>query len=82
MKQFSLSEADHELSRLVRLVEESGEEVQILRSGRPVARITRSEPEQAADRKRKQAIARMIRRLTTGARLGGLRIDRDEIHER
>ncbi|WP_089726361.1 type II toxin-antitoxin system Phd/YefM family antitoxin [Candidatus Thiosymbion oneisti] len=79
--QISVREANQHLSRYLAHVEQ-GDEVVITRRGAPIAKLAgiseRPEltPEKAAARERLRT------RLTKGYRLGGIRVARDEIHER
>lgn len=63
MRQFSLTEAKAKLSELLDLVEK-GEEIVILRHGKPVARMTKDDAD-ALYRQRRQAIED-IKRLRVG----------------
>ena len=56
MRQFSLTEAKARLSELLDIVE-SGEDVLILRHGKPVARMARERERSAAMEARRQAAA-------------------------
>jgi len=77
----SIREANQHLSRYLESVER-GDEVIITRRGHPVAKLVRTTeraeltPEQQAARERLRA------RLFAGYSLGGLKVDRDLIHER
>ena len=80
MKSVSAREANQHFSRLLGEVA-AGEEVVITRRGRPVATLSRyrgrpSTPEREA------AIERMVEMMRKGFRLGGLKVTRDEMHER
>ena len=75
----SARDANQQFSRLLRQVEEEGEEVPITRRGTPVARLVPAEGE--ADR-RAQAVAELRRVLRGGYRMGGATFNRDEAYER
>lgn len=81
MPTVSLMTANQQLSRLVRAVER-GQRFLITRRGRPVAELV----PYAADRARAPewvaAYDRMVARLDEGVSLGGLKVDREEIHDR
>jgi len=79
-QRISIREANQHLSRYLDAVE-NGDEVVITRRGKPVARLVAVEeggitPEQEAARKRQ------LQRMSKGISLGGLQVDRDELHER
>ena len=80
MKSVSAREANQHFSRLLGEVA-AGEEVVITRRGRPVATLApyRGRPMTA---EREAAIERLMIRLRRGAHLGGIRVTRDEMHER
>ncbi|MCG8504819.1 MAG: type II toxin-antitoxin system Phd/YefM family antitoxin [Sphingomonadales bacterium] len=82
MKTVSLREANQDLSRLVRELEDSGEDVLITRRGTPVARLVRHRPDRAADPEWQAAYARMEALLKKGFHLGGEGVDRDALHDR
>ncbi len=73
--------ANQQLSRLVRAVER-GQRFVITRRGRPIAELV----PHAADRTKAPdwaaAYDRMMARLDEGVSLGGLKVDREEIHDR
>jgi len=77
MRQFSLTEAKAKLSELLDLVE-NGEEVVILRHGKPVARVSK---ERSAERQRE--IAEAVERLSNfkGGKLGPGETIKDLINE-
>lgn len=81
MRTVSLMTANQEFSRLIKEVER-GEGFLITRRGRPVAKLVPHAADKAADPEWAAAYERMIARLEEGASLGGLRIDRDELHDR
>ena len=81
MRTVSLMTANQEFSKLVREVER-GEGFLITGRGRPVAKLVPHSAGKAADPEWTAAHPRMMARLTEGASLGGLRIERDELHDR
>lgn len=76
----SAREANQRFSKLLSEVA-AGAEVVITRRGTPVAKLS---PVDAAayEARRQEAIERMMKRLETGVRLGGIKVDRDEIYDR
>jgi prevent-host-death family protein len=82
MKIITVTEANQSFSKLIRELEQDGEGYVILRRGRPVARLIPGKDEHLADPVWQGAYTRMMARLQEGASLGGLRINRDELHER
>ena len=82
MKTVTLREANQDLSKLVRELEETGEAYLITRHGRPVARLLRYEADRTADPEWQAAYARMMRHLEKGVHLGGLRVKRDDLYDR
>ena len=80
MKTISAREANQAFSKLLAAAA-AGEEFVITRRGTPVAKLG---PVSArdADRERKAAVTRMIRRMRRGARLGGVKVPREQIYER
>lgn len=82
MKSVSLREANQDLSKLVRAVEETGEGYVITRHGRPVARLVRHEVDRTADPEWQAAYERMKTLLEGGFHLGGKGVDRDALHDR
>ena len=87
MKQLSLREANQGFSRLVREIEQTGERVLVLRSGKPAVEIIPSGESRAA-RKRTPEQERAVRaflklaRTKPGDSSGEQRWTRDELHER
>ena len=81
MRTVSLMTANQEFSKLVREVER-GEGFLITRSGRPIAKLVPHNAGMAADPEWAAAHRRMMVRLGEGASLGGLRIERDGLHDR
>ena len=81
MRTVSLMTANQQLSRLVREVER-GQRFVITRRGRPIAELV----PHAADRTKSPewvaAYDRMMARLEQGVSLGGLRVDREAVHDR
>lgn len=81
MHTVSLVTAHRKFSKLVREVER-GQGFLITRRGRPVARLVPHGPGKSADPGWTAAHRRMMARLSQGASLGGLRIERDALHDR
>ena len=79
MRQVSSREAHRRFSKLLAEVAD-GEEIVITRRGKPVARLCPVVSQDDAERT--AAIKRMIARMTRGVDLGGIRVNRDETHER
>ena len=80
MKTISAREANQAFSKLLAAAA-AGEEFVITRRGTPVAKLG---PVSArdADEKRKAAGRRMMRRMRRGARLGGIKVPREQLYER
>ena len=81
MRTVSLMTANQEFSRLIREVEH-GEGVLITRRGRPVAKLVPHRTDKTADPEWAAAYRRMMRKLEEGASLGGLKVTRDDLHDR
>ena len=81
MPTVSLMTANQQFSRLVRAVER-GQRFLITRRGRPVAELVPHAADQARRPEWVAAYDRMMARLEEGVSLGGLKIDREEIHDR
>ncbi len=81
MREIPLMTANQEFSKLIKEVER-GESFLISRRGRPVAKLTPHFADRMADPEWAAAYRRMMARLEQGARLGGLHVDRNEIHDR
>ena len=81
MRTVGLKTANREFSKLIRYVER-GEGFVITRRGRPVAKLVPHAGDKAADPKWAAAYRRMVARLEVGARLGGLRVEREELYDR
>ena len=81
MRIVSLTTASREFSRLVKEVER-GESFLITRRGRPVARLLPHTADKTAGSGWATAYKRMMARLDEGASLGGLRIKREDLHDR
>ena len=79
MRHISSREANQRFSKLLAEVAD-GEEIVITRRGKPVARLCPVAGQDDAERA--AAIKRMIARMTRGVDLGGIRVSRDEMHER
>ncbi len=77
-----LREANHHLAKHIKAVEE-GHEVIITRRGQPVARLTRDlGTDRTKDPKWQAAYQRMLRLMSEGSPLEGIRMTRDEIYDR
>ncbi len=72
--------ANPDFSKLVR-EGERGQGIPITRHGRPVAKLVPHGAEEAADPKWAAAHQCMLARLEDGAFLGGLRVERAELHD-
>ena len=81
MRTVSLRIANQEFSKLVREVQ-NGREFLITRRGHPIAELVPHRADKTTDPKWNAAFRQMMARLREGASLGGLKIDRDETHER
>lgn len=81
MRTVSLMTANQEFSRLIREVEQ-GQGVLITRRGRPIARLVPHGADKFADPEWAAAYERMMSQLEEGASLGGLKVTREEIHDR
>ena len=81
MRTVALMTANQEFSKLIREVER-GECFLIARRGRPVAKLVPYAGDKLADPEWASAYRRMMARLEEGARLGGLRVDREELYDR
>ena len=81
MRTVSLMTAYQKFSRLVRAIER-GRGFVITRHGRPIAKLAPRGAGKSADPEWTAAHRRMMARLSEGASLGGLRIERDELHDR
>ena len=81
MRTVSLATAHQKFSKLLRAVER-GEGFLITRRGRPIAKLVPHGAGKAADPEWMSAHRRMMARLSEGASLGGLRIQRAGLHDR
>lgn len=81
MREISLTIASKEFSELVKEVEE-GESFVITRRGRPIAKLIPHCADRMAGPEWVAAYRRMMAFLDEGARLGGLRANREEIYDR
>lgn len=77
MRTVPLRIANQKFSKLVQEVE-NGEEFLITRRGHPIAELVPHRADKTADPGWNAAYRRMMMRLTEGASLGGMRIDRDK----
>jgi prevent-host-death family protein len=73
--------ANQAFSKLIRQVEK-GEGFLITRRGRPIAKLIPHAADKASDPQWAAAYERMMARLETGASLGGLHVERDELYDR
>ena len=81
MRTVSLMTANQQLSRLVRDVER-GQRFLITRRGRPIAELVPYSADRTKAPEWVAAYDRMMARLEEGVSLGGLKVDREEIHDR
>ncbi len=81
MREISLTVASKEFSKLVSEVEQ-GESFVITRRGRPIAKQLPHCADRMAGPEWAAAYRRMMAFLDEGASLGGLRVNREEVHER
>ena len=81
MRTVSLMTANQEFSRLVKEVAHR-EGFLITRRGRPIAKLVPHTADKTADPEWAAAYRRMVARLDAGASLGGLRVEREELHTR
>ncbi|MDE0262024.1 MAG: type II toxin-antitoxin system prevent-host-death family antitoxin [Bryobacterales bacterium] len=81
MREISLMVANQDFSKLVKKVE-SGETFVITRRGRPIAKLVPHSSDKMADPEWASAYRRMMALLDEPVRLGGLRVNREEIYER
>lgn len=81
MRTVPLRIANQKFSQLVQEVED-GREFLITRRGCPIAELVPHQSDKTTDPNWNAAYRQMMTRLREGASLGGLKIDRDEIHER
>jgi prevent-host-death family protein len=79
-KTITLREANQAFSRCVREVE-AGEEITITRKGRPVARLVPVGGKRVLTPEQEAARARALARMKKGWRLGGERLNRDELYD-
>jgi prevent-host-death family protein len=76
----TLREANQAFSRCVR-EDEAGEEITITRKGRPVARLVPVGGKRVLTPEQEAARARALARMKKGWRLGGERLNRDELYD-
>ncbi len=79
--QISLREANQNLSRYIKTVEQ-GNELVITRRGKPVARLVPALAERQLSPEQLAALERTRQRMRRGYDLGGRMPPRDELHER
>ncbi|GAA0571590.1 type II toxin-antitoxin system prevent-host-death family antitoxin [Caenispirillum bisanense] len=75
----SARDANQQFSRLLRQVEEEGEEVTITRRGTPVARLV---PADGASDRSDRAWANVERLMEEGFEIGSGRFDRESLYDR
>ncbi len=80
MKTISAREANQAFSKLLAAAA-AGEEFVITRRGTPVAKLVPVTGRDAAE-ERQAAGRRMMRRMRQGARLGGIKVPREQIYQR
>jgi prevent-host-death family protein len=80
-RRVTLRQANQQLSRYVREVED-GAEVVITRRGRPVARLMPVAGERRLTAEQAAALERTLARMERGWALGGRAPSRDSLHER
>jgi prevent-host-death family protein len=76
-----LKEANQQFSKLIADVER-GESFEITRRGRPVARLTPTVGDKTEDPEWQASYDEMNRLLDEGLPLGGVRLTREQMHER
>ncbi len=81
MRTVPLRIANQKFSKLVQEVE-NGREFLITRRGHPIAELVPHRADKTTDPSWNAAFRQMMTRLREGASLEGLKIDRDEVHER
>ena len=81
MRTVTLTTANQECSKLIKAIER-GEGFLITRRGRPIARLVPHAGQRMADSVWASAYRQMMERLEDGSRLGGLRVDREELFDR
>jgi prevent-host-death family protein len=77
----SIREANQHLSRYLQRVEQ-GAEIVITRRGRPIARLLPVARGPSLSEVQQAARERLRERMRRGYALGGIRIDRETLHER
>ena len=77
----SIRDANQHLSRYLERVEQ-GAEVIITRRGKPIARLLPIEPGSRLSEAQQAARKRLKERMRRGYALGGVKVDRDLLHER
>lgn len=81
MRTVTLTTANQEFSKVIKEVER-GEGFLITRRGRPIAKLVPHAGEKMADPVWASAYRQMLARLEDGARLGGLRVGREDLYDR
>ncbi|AUB81873.1 type II toxin-antitoxin system Phd/YefM family antitoxin [Candidatus Thiodictyon syntrophicum] len=77
----SIRDANQHLSRYLDRVEQ-GTEILITRRGQPIARLLRVDPQGGLSDAQRAARERLRARMETGYALGGVRLEREALHER
>jgi prevent-host-death family protein len=77
----SIREANQQLSRYLERVEQ-GAEIIITRRGKPIARLLPIESGPHLSEAQQAARERLRERMSSGYALGGIRVDRETLHER
>ena len=80
MRRVSAREANQTFSRLLAEAAAGGEII-ITRRGEPVAKLSPLNADRMRDR-RTAAVKRMMARMRRGVHLGGVKVAREEMHER
>ena len=80
-RQIPIREVNQHLSRYIEAVER-GEDIIITKRGKPVARLSPVSPETSLSAEQEAALTRSLTRMEVGYDLGGLPLDRPELHER
>ena len=80
MRRVSAREANQAFSRLLAEAA-AGEEIIITRRGEPVAKLGPVSADRVRS-KRAAAVKRMMARMRRGVHLGGVKVTREEMHER
>lgn len=82
MKSVKISEANQQFSKLIHEVETDGVSIRILRRNRPVAILVPDSGDGKSNKAWKAAFEEMCRLHKEGLDLQGLRVNRDDLHDR